>query len=338
MPLSAGDKLGPYEIIAPLGKEKLTRRGFLAVAAAAAADVAFARASQVSTPVNFAIPAHACDCHTHIFGDPAKFPLFAGRTYTPETALPEEMSKLHAALDMQRVVIVTPSVYGADNSATLYGMKARGANARGVAVIDEKTPASELDRLRRAGFRGIRLNLATGGQADPATGRRRFQAAIAQVKGLNWHVQMYASLAVIAGVRDLVLASAVPVVFDHFGGANAALGMDQPGFGDLVDLLRSGKAYVKISGAYRASTHGPDYADVAPYAKALIGANADRVLWGSDWPHPNTAISTDRRATDIAPLLQIDDGRLLNQLPVWAPDATVRKKILVDNPARLYGF
>ena len=104
-------------------------------------------------------------------------------------------------------------------------------------MIDEKTPASELDRLRRAGFRGIRLNLATGGQADPATGRRRFQAAIAQVKGLNWHVQMYASLAVIAGVCDLVLASGVPVVFDHFGGTNAALGMDQPGFGDLVDLF-----------------------------------------------------------------------------------------------------
>lgn len=318
--------------------EKLTRRGCLAVAAAAAADFAFARASQVSTPVNFAIPAHACDCHTHIFGDPARFPLFAGRTYTPETALPEEMSRLHAALHIQRVVIVTPSVYGTDNSATLYGMKARGANARGVAVIDEKTPASELNRLRRDGFRGIRLNLATGGKADPATGRRRFQAAAAQVKGLNWHIQMFASLAVIAGVRDLVLASDVPVVFDHFGGINAALGTDQPGFGDMVDLLRSGKAYVKISGAYRASTHGPDYADVAPFAKALIEANADRVLWGSDWPHPNTAISTDRKTTDIIPLLQIDDGRLLNQLPVWAPDVAVRTKILVENPARLYGF
>jgi predicted TIM-barrel fold metal-dependent hydrolase len=184
----------------------------------------------------------------------------------------------------------------------------------------------------------IRLNLATGGQADPATGRRRFQAAIAQVQGLNWHIQMFASLAVIAGIRDLVLASDMPVVFDHFGGTNAALGVDQPGFGDLVDLLRSGEAYVKLSGAYRASTHGPDYADVGPYAKALIGANADRVLWGSDWPHPNTAISSDRKATDIAPLLQIDDGRLLNQLPIWAADPAVRKKILVDNPARLYGF
>jgi predicted TIM-barrel fold metal-dependent hydrolase len=318
--------------------EKLTRRGFLAVAGAGAAGTRFARASQVTTPVNFAVPAHACDCHTHIFGDPAKFPFFAGRTYTPETALPKEMSRVHAALHMQRVVIVTPSVYGADNSCTLYGMKARGANARGVAVIDDQTPASELDRLRKAGIRGIRLNLATAGQADAATGRRRFQAAVGRVKGLNWHIQMFASLAVIAGIRDLVMGSDMPVVFDHFGGANSALGMDQPGFSDLVELVRSGNAYVKISGAYRASTHGPDYADVTPFARALIGANADRVLWGSDWPHPNTAMSPDRKATDITPLLQIDDGRLLNQFAVWAPDAMVRKKILVDNPARLYGF
>jgi predicted TIM-barrel fold metal-dependent hydrolase len=317
---------------------RLTRRGFLAVAGAGSADILFARASQVTTAVNFSVPAHACDCHTHIFGDPAKFPFFAGRTYTPETALPEEMSRVHAALHVQRVVIVTPSVYGTDNSCTLYGMKARGANARGVAVIDDHTPAGELDRMRKAGIRGIRLNLATAGQADAATGRRRFQAAMGQVKGLGWHIQMFASLAVISGIRDLVMGSDVPVVFDHFGGTNAALGMDQPGFSDLLDLVRSGKAYVKISGAYRASTHGPDYADVMPFARALIGANAERVLWGSDWPHPNTAISPERKATDIAPLLQIDDGRLLNQLPVWAPDAAVRKQILVDNPARLYGF
>jgi predicted TIM-barrel fold metal-dependent hydrolase len=149
---------------------------------------------------------------------------------------------------------------------------------------------------------------------------------------------MFASLAVISGIRDLVLASELPVVFDHFGGTNAALGIDQPGFSDLVELLRSGTAWVKISGAYRASTHGPDYADVAPFARALIGANADRVLWGSDWPHPDTAIRSDHASTEVTPLLQIDDGRLLNQLAVWAPDAAVRQKILVDNPAMLYGF
>jgi predicted TIM-barrel fold metal-dependent hydrolase len=316
----------------------ITRRSLLAGAGVGAANILFARASQVTTRVNFTIPPGACDCHTHIFGDPAQFPLFAGRTYTPETALPEEMRKVHAALHMQRVVIVTPSVYGTDNSCTLDGMMARGANARGVAVIDEKTPPGELSRLQNHGVRGMRLNLATAGQTDPVAARRRLETAIGQAGSLHWHVQMFTSMAAISTLRDLIMESDVPVVFDHFGGANAALGLTQPGFRDLLDLLRAEKAWVKISGAYRASTHGPDYADVAPLAKAMISANPDRVLWGSDWPHPDTATHPDHPATDVTPLLQIDDGRLLNQLPVWAPDAAVRKKILVDNPARLYGF
>ena len=209
--------------------------------------------------MNFDVPAGACDCHTHIHGDPEKFPFFAGRVYTPEMALPEEMAALHKALHIQRVVIVTPSVYGTDNSATLYGMKARGADARGVAVIDDKTPESELDAMGQAGVRGIRLNLATGGINDPAVGRQRFQAAVERMKSRNWHVQIYTNLAMISAIKDLVAASPVPVVFDHFGGAQAELGPEQPGFADLVELVRSGKAYVKISGAYRASKLAPDY-------------------------------------------------------------------------------
>lgn len=296
----------------------------------------YGKASQPATPVNFDVPPHACDCHTHIFGDPAKFPWSVSRVYTPEVALPAEMSALHRALHIERVVIVNPSVYGTDNSATLYGMKMRGPSARGVAVIDEKTPESELDAMARAGIRGIRINLSTVGQDDPGVGRRKLQAAIDRVKTRGWHVQMYTNLAVILGIKDLVADSPVPVVFDHFGGAQASLGLHQPGFAELLGLVRSGQAYVKISGAYRASTQGPDYPDVVPFAKALIAANPDRIVWGSDWPHP--AQIPGRKPTELTPLTQIDDGRLLNQLPVWAPDAGVRKKILVDNPARLYGF
>jgi predicted TIM-barrel fold metal-dependent hydrolase len=236
------------------------------------------------------------------------------------------------------VVIVTPSVYGADNSATLFGMKARGATARGVAVIDEKTQDSDLDAMNEAGIRGIRLNLATGGVSDPAIGRPRFQAAVERVQNRNWHLQLFTNLAVISAIKDLVAASPVPVVFDHFGGALGELGTDQPGFTDLLELVRSGKAYVKISGAYRASNLAPDYPDAAPLARALIAANSDRIVWGTDWPHPNSVTPPGNQPTDVTPLIQIDDGRLLNQLPVWAPDAAIRKKILVDNPARLYGF
>jgi predicted TIM-barrel fold metal-dependent hydrolase len=141
-----------------------------------------------------------------------------------------------------------------------------------------------------------------------------------------------------AALKDRFATVPVPVVFDHFAGAQAALGVSQPGFDAVLGLVRSGKAYVKISGAYRASSQAPDYAEVAPFARALIEANADRIVWGTDWPHPDSRILPDRRATDIAPPLPVDDGRLLNLLPEWAPDPAVRKKILVDNPARLYGY
>ena len=322
---------------------QFSRRDFLKAGVAATLLSGVAKASQPATPVNFAIPAKACDCHTHIFGNPSQFPLWAGRAYTPETALPEEMAALHRALHLDRVVIVTPSVYAADNSATIYGMKIygmkpRGGNARGVAVIDENTRESDLDAMGAAGIRGIRLNLATAGRIDPATGRERLRAALDRVARRRWHIQIFTNLPMISALSDLVRDSPAPVVFDHFGGAQASLGLAQPGFADLVALVRSGKAYVKISGVYRCSTEAPDYADMAPFAKALIAANAERVIWGTDWPHPDSVTPAGHRPTDVTPLLSIDDGRLLNQLPVWAPDPAIRKTILVDNPARLYGF
>jgi predicted TIM-barrel fold metal-dependent hydrolase len=294
-----------------------------------------AKAAQPSTPVNFDVPAGAVDSHTHIH-DPEKFPFFAGRVYTPEPASPEEMAALHKALHIQRVVIVTPSVYGTDNRATVYGMKARGNDARGVAVIDDKTTDSELDALGQAGIRGIRINLATSGVSDPKIGRARFENAIARMKARGWHIQIYTDLPLIPAIKDLIATAPMPVVFDHFGGAQAALGLEQPGFADLLEVVKSGKAYVKISGAYRASNIAPDYPDAAPLARALIAANPDRIIWGSDWPHPNS--SSGKPAMELTPLYQIDDGRLLNLLPVWAPDAAIRKKILVDNPVKLYGF
>src|SRR4249920_3464050 len=172
----------------------LNRRHLLLASIAAGVAMrnrtALANAAQPATPVNFDVPAGACDCHTHIHGDPEKFPFFAGRVYTPEPASPEEMAALHKALHVERVVIVTPSVYGSDNSATLFGMKARGPNARGVAVIDDKTLESELDAMANAGVRGIRLNLATVGINDPSVGRQRFQTAVDRMKSRNWHVQL----------------------------------------------------------------------------------------------------------------------------------------------------
>jgi len=314
----------------------IARREFVLGAAAAGAlmqpGFGYGKASQPATKVSFDVPAGACDCHTHIHGDPATFPWFAGRTYTPEQALPEEMTALHRALGIQRVVIVTPSVYGADNSATIYGLAARGKDARGVAVIDDKTTEAELDRLVSLGFKGIRLNLSTAGINDPKVATERFLAAAARVKSRNWHVQLNTTLPVIAAMKDALAASPVTLVFDHYGNAKEELGVGQPGFADLVALVKSGKAYVKIS-----ISGGPrdNYGHFTPLAQMLIGANVDRILWGSNWPHPN---GVDGSTTKVTPLWQVDDALVLSLLPTWAPDAAVRKKILVDNPARLYEF
>lgn len=321
----------------------LSRREVLIGAAAAgaaalvrSATIVLASASQPSTPVNFAVPAGACDCHTHIFGDPQRFPYTPARVYTPEPASIDEMRSLHRALHTDRVIVVHPSVYGTDNACTLDAIKQLGSSARGIAVIDEKTPDAALDEMDRGGIRGIRINLETAGVTDPALARQRFKDAIERIQGRNWHVQIYTRLSVIESLADQVLASPVPVVFDHFGGAQAALGIQQPGFDGLVKLVQKGKAYVKISAAYRISKQAPDYPDVAPLAKALIAANPKRILWGTDWPHP--AQIPGRKPTEITPLRPIDDGRLFNQLAVWAPDAAQRKTILVDNPATLYKF
>jgi predicted TIM-barrel fold metal-dependent hydrolase len=323
----------------------ISRRHVLIGAAAAGAAAftgraltALARAPQPVTPVNFDVPPGACDCHTHIFGEPARFPFVPGRTYTPESASVDEVRALHRALHTSRVVIVQPSVYGTDNACTLDAVSRLGSGARGVAVIDDSTRESTLDEMSRAGIRGIRLNLETGGVTDPAVARQRFQRAIERIRGRNWHVQIFTRLSVIEGIHDLVMDAAVPVVFDHFGGARASLGIQQAGFAALLSLVRAGNAYVKISAPYLASTQAPDYPDVAPLARALVAANPQRLFWATNWPHPDSSRVPGRQATDIAPFLRIDDGRVFNQLAVWVPDPAQRKTILVENPARLYGF
>ena len=322
----------------------LSRRKALIAAGAAGIAAIFDRyaplhasASQPSTPVDFDVPRGACDCHTHIFGDPQKFPWAAGRVYTPESASIVEMRSLHRALHTDRVVIVQPTVYGTDNSCTLDAVKQLGPGARAIVAIDEKISDADLDRMHQGGARGIRLNLETAGQFDPAVAHQRLEKAIGRAKNRrDWHIEIYTRLTVIEAIKDQVLASPVPVSFDHFGGAQGALGISQPGFETLCSLLKSGKAYVKVSAPYRSSKQAPGYADAAPLAKAFIAANAERVIWGTNWPHPQQI--PGRPASEITPLYQIDDGRDLNLVALWAPDPAVRKKILVDNPAKLYGL
>ncbi len=319
----------------------LSRRGFLTgMAAGGLAPSLRAAISSESprsiTPIQFDVPERACDCHVHVFGDPKRFPFAPSRTYTPASASVAELLVAHRALHISRVVFVQPSVYGTDNSCTLDAMKQYGSAARGIAVLPSAIQSTTLDSMERAGIRGVRINLETAGDSNLDDARHRLQSAIQQIQGRQWHVQVYAALPVIAGLSDIVLASPVPVVFDHFGGAHGAAGLEQPGFDKLLQLVGGGKGYVKLSGAYRASTAATDYPDVAPLARALITANPHRILWGSDWPHPDTR--SGREANDVSPRLPVDDGHLLNLLAMWVPDAALRHTILVDNPAALYAF
>jgi predicted TIM-barrel fold metal-dependent hydrolase len=322
----------------------LTRRRALRIGGAALATAGWG-ADALATlwgpraMVDFAVPAGACDCHVHIIGDSARFPMAGDRIYTPPLASPEMLLDLQRSLHLERVVLIQPSFYGADNSALLDAMKQLGPNrARGVAVVGETAASADLDAMAKAGIRGVRINLETAGEFDPAVAARKLQAAIVQCRPRGWHIQLYTRPSVIAALGDMLSKSPVPLVFDHFAGAQTASGLPQPGFDTALALVRSGKAYVKISAPYRASKMTVPYSDVTPFAAALAAANPDRVLWGSDWPHTDSTHVPGRSPTDISPFLTVDDGAILNQLPHWVPDAALRQKILTDNPARLYGF
>jgi len=235
-------------------------------------------------------------------------------------------------------VIVNSLVYGTDDSRMVDALRQLGHRVRGMpsSTTKHRTPNWICWRMRVVC--GIRLNFMDLGVPDPEIGRQRFQAAVKCVVGRGLHIQIYSRLAVIEALQEDVMAAPVSVVFDHFAGAQASLGVSPSGFDALLKLVRSGKVHVNISGAYRSSNRAPEYSDVEPLAQALIAATPQRILWGSDWPHPDSSRVESRRATNIAPLLQFDDGRLFNQLALWAPDANVRKTILTENPARSYNF
>jgi predicted TIM-barrel fold metal-dependent hydrolase len=292
-------------------------------------------ADTVKTPVDFDVPTGSTDCHVHIIGDAAKYPFAGDRVYTPPPATPEMLAELHRALKIDRVVLVQPSFYGTDNARMLDALGTIGARARGVAVIDKAMTRSRLEEMKAAGVRGVRINLETSGQSDPAVAKASVEATAAQVAPLDWHIQIYTRPSVIVALADTLAALPVPLVFDHFGGLKAGLGPSQPGYDVVFGLVKSGRAYVKISAAYRLSDKPPDYADITPMAEALVTVNPDRIVWGSDWPHTNPV---HRPISEITPPAEVDDGLMLNQLAKWVPEAATRHKILVDNPARLYGF
>jgi predicted TIM-barrel fold metal-dependent hydrolase len=286
--------------------------------------------------VTSTIPAGATDCHMHVFE--ARYPPSPSRTYTPGPAPLDHYRKVAAALRLTRAVVVQPSAYGTDNSCTLDAVAAIGASARAVVGIDLNISDEELDRLHKRGARGVRINSASRGLRDVDEIAGLVTVTARRIARLGWHVQIFTDLAVIEQMAGHLLALPVPVVIDHMGLAQAAQGPAQRGLGALCDLLASGRGWVKLSGAYRVSTQEGGFADAGAIIRALIDANPDRCIWGTDWPH--TGGHGHARSAQAPPIIyrQLDTAALLEQLVACAGDAAMVRKILVDNPARLYGF
>ena len=236
-------------------------------------------------PLTFQMPAGACDCHVHVFGPAEHYPLAPERTYTPGDASIADLERLHEALGLERVVIVHPSPYGTDNACTLDALRKIGARARGVAVIDPAASHRDLRLMHKAGVRGVRVNLATAGVADPQVAWPRLQATSQRVASLGWHVQINTSLAVIAALHDRLLTLADHPRHRPFRRRPGRGRRHPAGLRGPAVAVRAGKTYVKLSGGYRISKL-PDWSDAAPLARALIEANPERMIWGSDWPHP----------------------------------------------------
>lgn len=295
-----------------------------------------ATASQPSTKINFAVPPNATDCAVHVY-EPKRFPYWEGRTYTPEPATLSELRQVMQALSLQRVVVVQATSYGTDNACVVASLRELGNRARGVAIIDEDTSDASLDEMHRAGVRSVRLTL-NNVAADPATARQRLKMTLDRLKNRKtWSLQISASAVTYDVLRAELMAVPMTLVVDHFGQVQVTEGVGQRGFATILELLKSGKAYAKISNPTSISRQ-PDLSDVEPYARALVAANPQRIVWGSAWPHPTAGNAPNRKPTDLSPHQQVDDGYAMNMLPVWVPDASTRKAILVDNPARLYDF
>jgi predicted TIM-barrel fold metal-dependent hydrolase len=283
----------------------------------------------------FTVPALACDCHMHIFGDPARYPPAAWRAYDPVEMSLERYNAEAARMGFGRVVFVQPSAYGTDNACMLDSLRARPADSRGVAVIDDATTDAALAEMAALGVRGVRLNLVSNGEPDGPAAIAQLQATAKRVAPLGWHVQIYATPDLLALLAPAIRALKVAVVVDHMGAGDGLLAAPRPGFTALLGLLAEGRCWVKISGANRVSATGGDFRDALPVMRALIAANPARALWGTDWPHigPHKAGAPERVV-----YMPHDNLELLRLLGEAAPDATTRRAVLVDNPAVLYGF
>ena len=285
------------------------------------------------------LPAGACDCHVHVVAPQADYPMLADRHYTPGPASADALRAHLQQLGLDHAVIVQPSIYGSDNRLLVDSLLALDGAARGVAVADDDVADTELTRLHDAGVRGVRVNLESTGASDAAAVSRALSAWAGRLAGQGWHIQVYASLDAIASAAPALARLPVPVVLDHFAMIPAQLALDDPRVRQVLDLVGSGAAYVKLSASYRISAAPDDDGEasrVSALARAFIDRNPERALWASDWPHTNR--EPGKLPTEVSAYRDIPLARLVREIEAWLPDAAQRRQVLAANPAALYGF
>ena len=314
-----------------MNHSEINRRRFLKraglAALAAGIDICESRgdepvpfSSGIEAP-KFKAPANACDCHMHIYD--SRFPVAPTATLRPPDAHPGDYRLLQKRIGTTRNVVVNPSTYGTDNRCTLDAVAQIGATARAVAVVDTSVSDAELQRLDGLGVRGIRFNLVQKG----ATTLEMVEPLSQRVNELGWHVQIHMLGDQIVQIEDLLLRLPSPIVFDHMGRVPQPAGVQHPAFAVIRKLIDQGRTWVKVSGAYQDTKVGPpSYADTSALGKAYVQAAPERMVWGTDWPHPTQK--------EHKP----DDAVLIDLLAEWAPDERTRRRILVENPEILYGF
>jgi len=272
----------------------------------------------------FKLPPLACDAHCHIFGPHARYPYAADRPYTPPDAPLKDFRALHARIGIARAVIVNASVHGTDNRVALDAIALSGGAYRAVANIDDTITERELQALHDGGFRGCRFNFVRhlGGVPDHWV----FERVIRMIAPLGWHVDLHFDAIDLPTYADMLAGLPVRYTIDHMGRVKAADGLDQLPFRTLIELMqRDEKCWVKVCGCERVSSAGPPFTDAVPFARRIVETAPDRVIWGTDWPHPNVKMMPN-------------DGDLVDLIPLFAPEPEFQHKILVTNPARLFEF
>lgn len=269
----------------------------------------------------FRLPPGSCDAHCHVFGPGDRFPYAPNRRYTPEDAPKEMLAALHAHLGVERTVIVQASCHGSDNRAMLDAIASDPVRIRGVAIVDDSFGDAEFQALHDGGVRGARFNFVRhlGGKPDMDL----FHRTADRIREMGWHIVLHLDAPDIIPLSEMIRSLPLPFVIDHMGRVPARDGVDQPPLKALLDLARRDNTWIKVCGAERISF--PPYAEAVPIAQAIIAAAPDRVLWGTDFPHPN-------------PTHEADEADLVDLVPQFAADPVQQRKLLVDNPARLYGF